>query len=72
MSIPVIPDCFHRPGRKTRSGATTCRFCGVLIEECPCVEKTHRKGDPNCRACLTSMWVAVVRSRLQTLRDLVA
>lgn len=61
--------CWHRPGR-LRKGVRTCRHCGVAIVECP-GEDTKRK-DPPCRCCDGSQWVAVVRSRVATVRQAVA
>jgi len=62
--------CWHRPGKMSPSGKlVTCRNCGALIEWCPCVGETFRSCDKNCVACLGSMWVATMRSRLAKFRD---
>jgi hypothetical protein len=45
--------------RKTR----TCRFCGVAIEECPCVNWSRTPAE-NCPCCYSSGWVAIVRGRI--------
>lgn len=60
-------DCFHRPGRRLRSGAYVCRHCGVAIEECPHAPR-KRNEDP-CPCCLGSFWVAVVRGRREKIRE---
>ena len=57
----MIEDCFHRPGKRTRSGIWLCRHCGVAIEECP-HERRKRNEEP-CPCCIGSFWVAIVRSR---------
>jgi hypothetical protein len=64
-------ECFHRPGRVTRRGVVTCRNCGAGIEYCPCVGETFRHCVKGCRYCWGSMWVALVRSRLAKLREVV-
>lgn len=63
------PDCFHRPGIVTRQGTVTCRNCGVAIEYCPCLDLYGRKCDPDCHACLSSMWVSIVRGRRSKIRE---
>lgn len=55
-------ECWHRPGRTLRSGSVVCRFCGVVIEWCPCVAPYYWAVDHECPACRGSMWVSVVRS----------
>lgn len=64
--------CWHRPGRLTRSGAVTCRHCAVAVEECPCVDETHRKVNSQCEACFGGGWVAIVKGWRTKLRELVA
>jgi hypothetical protein len=49
----------------------TCRHCGVLIEQCPCV-KLFRSVDDECRCCNGSMWVAVVRGRIAKFAEFLA
>jgi hypothetical protein len=61
--------CFHRPGKRTKSGIVTCRHCGVAIEECLCVDIWSRSVDPNCYCCGGSMWVAIVRGRLAKIQE---
>ena len=59
-------ECWHRPGRLTRSKIRTCCNCGVAIEECP-HEPRKRSEDP-CPLCGGSFWVGIVRSRRETVR----
>lgn len=63
------PYCWHRPGRRIRFGVL-CRHCGVLIEECPCVE--WRKVRSDCPLCQGGGWVAVVRGRRAKFAELLA
>jgi hypothetical protein len=62
-------DCWHRPGKLTRSGIVTCRNCGVAIEWCPCVGPHFRSVDHDCSACRGSMWVAIQRGRAAKFRE---
>jgi hypothetical protein len=57
------PGCYHRPGKKIGKTARACKYCGVGIEECPCLD-WGRTTQPNCPCCLSSGWVAVVRGRI--------
>lgn len=62
--------CWHRPGIEKKFARSTfrlCRHCGVPVEECPCV--SWRLPDGKCPICEGSGWIALIRSRLQTLRD---
>jgi hypothetical protein len=61
--------CWHRPSKQIRSSYVTCRHCGVVIEECPCVPAGARKVDDKCPACLGSGYVAFVRSRYARYRE---
>jgi hypothetical protein len=61
--------CWHRPGVLSPSRTRyTCRHCGVLIEECPCVQ--WRMVDDRCCYCHGSGFVAVVRGWITKIRDL--
>lgn len=53
--------CWHRPGHR-RGEYTTCRYCGVAIEWCPCAGEYFRKVDPDCSLCAGSTWISIVRS----------
>lgn len=68
--------CWHRPGRVIGNTAgreiTTCRFCGVAIEWCPCAGEFYRKVDPDCRLCGGSTWVATVRSERAKFAEYIA
>lgn len=72
--------CWHRPGRLIKSGVFrdgvlvqgevwACRHCGVPVEECPCVEYRISKLGSNCVKCEGSGWVAIVRSKRETIRQ---
>lgn len=50
--------CWHRLRQRGRH--SLCRFCGVQIEECPCV--TWRVPNGKCELCSGSGWLATVRS----------
>lgn len=54
--------CFHRPG-KLIGRIRTCKWCGVAIEECPCVN-WGRTPQLECPCCISSGWVAIVRGRI--------
>lgn len=60
----IFMSCWHRPGKMVR-GSVTCRFCGVFIVYCPCVGPTFRSVDDSCQCCNGSMWVAMVRGRIE-------
>jgi hypothetical protein len=49
--------CWHRLRIVRRRHL--CRYCGVQVEQCPCV--INRVEDARCVACHGSGWVAVVR-----------
>ena len=63
--------CWHRPGRRTRSGTVTCRTCLVAVEECLCVGPWSRSVDHDCSACGGSGWVSIVRGWRAVLREFV-
>ncbi len=49
--------CFHRLRIVGRHHV--CHHCGVLIEQCPCVQ--YRVVDGKCPCCIGSGWVSVIR-----------
>jgi hypothetical protein len=61
--------CWHRPGKRTARGFTTCRSCGVGIEECPCTGQWSRSADPLCKPCGGSGWCAIVRGWIEALQE---
>ena len=64
--------CWHRPGRVTRSGVVTCRYCGVAIDWCSCVNTfTFRNAIPDCDICEGSWWVAVIRGQRDKFAEFV-
>lgn len=60
--------CWHRP--RPNAKHLVCAFCGVLIEECPCVVWRVPYGD--CTACDGSGWVAVVRGKGEKFAEYLA
>ena len=64
----MVP-CFHRPGRMTRTQTVTCRNCSIAIEECPCVDETHRKVNRDCVAPGVRDWfLHLLSQRLARVR----
>lgn len=61
--------CWHRPGRKTKSGIITCRHCGVAIEGCPCEGQWYRSANPDCPCCFGSAWLAIVRGKMAKMAE---
>lgn len=59
--------CWHR--LRIRRKLFLCKYCGVLIEECPCV--TWRLVDDNCPCCSGSGWVAAVRGSVAKFKEYV-
>lgn len=60
--------CFHRLRIEGRHHV--CRHCGVLIEECPCVEwRQIKKG---CPCCFGGGWVAVVTGHIVKFAEYLA
>jgi hypothetical protein len=57
--------CWHR--LRMRGRLHTCINCGVLIEECPCVN--YRVSDPACPGCSGSGWVSVVRGHIAKFQE---
>jgi len=53
--------CWHRPGRMI-GRTTTCRHCGVAIEECG--HEPRKRHEEPCPCCGGSFWVAIVRGTL--------
>lgn len=53
--------CWHR--LRMRGRFHTCIHCGVLIEECPCVNVRVPAGD--CIYCSGSGWVSFVRGEVE-------
>lgn len=63
--------CWHRPGRIQafrRASFRMCRNCNVPLQECPCVDWC-RTPNAACSVCEGSGWIAIIRSRAQTVRD---
>lgn len=53
--------CWHR--LRIRGRHHVCKYCGVLVEQCPCVVN-FRVADGGCPCCDGSGWVAVVRGKI--------
>lgn len=62
--------CWHRPGNRWKGHIYLCRHCEVAVEECPCVS-FGRTPNPSCEICEGSGWIAILRGRMQVLRDFV-
>lgn len=65
--------CWHRCGRVRyfrRVAFRVCRHCGVPVEECPCAT-WGRMPARDCPCCEGSGWVAIIRSKRQTVCDVI-
>ncbi len=60
--------CWHRPGR-IHGSTWTCRHCAVGISECACVSYSRSPAPGCCPMCEGSGWVAILRSKLATMRQ---